>query len=403
MDPKMLLGCLSTASYATPVVSALERNARFVPIPADPSFGLRVNLVDTRLYERRAELVVGDDALLQSVVTGRTDPATVAANITGADAQRRGSQKPGALPPARRQAQQTAPWMRRMGYDEYHVGTGYAKAAARAADSAQKPKLNPKLQNEKRRKAMLQSFEAAKRRPVHPDRRKAHLRPVSVVPVLPDLFTAGQDFIIMEFERDVVLTHEDRAKEESEATAEARRSTASISLADGNKKFLACFTPSDDTLVARKRAREVEEGDEVSQAESENRPTKFVKEETYEWVREFAIREGQVGASAGNGLSARKSGAPTRSCFALTEHVVDDGDKKLITMSRIETSWKLTRRPTTLPQLGHPLLKLERQETDPDDEVEALELKRSLFAGSGKNVQAERQHRDRMARLLEED
>lgn len=392
MDPKMLLGTLSTASYAKAHISTLERNARAVAVPADPSFALRANLVEGSLYSQQANLTVDDDALLLSVVAGR--PGHFA---TPGDGLRRSSQKAVTTNPA--SASTTAPWMRRMSYDEYSGSTMAKRQTLTplkqdvAMRRAQQRQNDPKIKERKQR-ALMQSFDAARRRPIqHPDLRKSHLKPVSIAPIFPDFANLGEDFIALEFEKDTLLTHSDRVQNDPELAEDAIRTTATISVAEGTsgKKHIACYTPTERTLQKRKRVKEDEDG--PSPSEKEKKMVRFVKDEEYDWVQEYAIREGQFGTDGTDG--------PSRSCYAVTEYVSEDSQTRIACFSRIATSWKLSRRPGTMPRLGKPSLKMERS-LDPPNEHN-LKLKRDIITGVSQAKIRANKEKHRMAAMLEED
>ncbi len=350
MDCKMLLGHLSPASFADPIFTALERGARPVAAPGDPNHGLRANLVEPSIYGESPPLSVEDDALLLAIEAERpgASPAT--------QAKLRSAQKGAALPPPRRAVQAPAPWMRRMSYEEYLGKSTNISRPTNVNINMNGPTALGVMTKSPARKApspvpepasIERSFQLAHKMPKHPDKRKAHMKPTSIVPVFPDFTSIGAEFIAIEFERGAVITHEERMKD-PELLDKSTRSMATISLAEDDKKFLACFTPSDSTLEAQgdnaRNAVDDDEKDDEGEASL-----------MYDWVHEYSIREGGKGQST----PSRHKGVvkPTRGCFALAEHE-GPGGKKIATLGRIGTNWKLSRRLGTLPRLGKPHLRL---------------------------------------------
>lgn len=375
MDPKMLLGRLSTASYARPVYSNIEKDFRNPAIPKDPKFGLRPNLVESALYTKPNELSMDDHALLLSVMTGRPG---YAGPRTGPNSGRGGSQKPGSLPPPRKPIT-TNPFLRAMSYDEYKGSSSVTRHMHSAKDEEEKAtklandmKNDPKLR-ERRRRAMLHSFEAARRRPMHPDKRKPHLKPVHIAPVLPDFVSLGDQFVAIEFDNDDLLTHPDRIREDPDAADQSERTLTVVPVGKkdpSGKKFVACYTPNERTLARRKRLREEEDG--PTNTDRDPKKIHYADEEMYDWIAEYGIRETKIGNRGSN------SGTPARSCFAATEYVSKDDPKSgVVVFSRVESSWKLSKRSGKLEKLGKPGLKLARDmNLQSDDNV-----KRDLIAG----------------------
>lgn len=373
MDPKMLLGRLSTASYSRPVYSDLEKDFRPPAIPADPKYGLRPNLVENALYRKSNELSMDDNALLFSVMAGRPG---YTGSRTGPDSVRRGSQKIGVRPPQQKPTT-TNPFLRAMSYDEYQGSSSVTRHMLSAKDDEDKAaklandmKHDPKLR-ERRRRAMLHSFEAARQRPRHPDRRKAHLKPVHVAPVLPDFETLGQAFVAIEFDKDDNLTHLERQREESEATDESERTFTVIPVGKSDlndRQIIACYTPSGHTIARRKHLREEEDPN----ADRDLKKIRYDDEETYDWIAEYAVRETKIG----NGYQSRSTLA--RSCFAAVEYTKADNPRVgVVLFSRIDATWKLSKRPGTIEKFGKPGLKLQRdRQMQPDEDFQ-----RDLIAG----------------------
>lgn len=322
MDPKMLLGDLSMSAYSAPHLTPMELDARPLTAPADPLFGLRVDLVDSALYDK-PPLSVADQALLIEIEQDRPTGASVG--------------------PSKKQAPAQAPasWMRRMSYDEY---TGKSSNSSRPLVNMKvtkdgktilaKPQAKKVNVASAAAKSIERSFQLANKMPKHPDKRKQHLRPVSVVPVFPDFLSLGTDLIAAEFEKNANITHDSRVKD-PELLEKSKEAMATISLAEDNKKFLACFTPTDEAMES------------IAEDESEGAGA-GEKKLLYDWVQEYAIREG-----------ARKKdpSVPQRGCFALSVHA-GPGGQRVATLGRIGTNWKLSRRQGNLPRLGKSRMRL---------------------------------------------
>lgn len=358
MDPKMLLGRLSTGSFANPVYSDIEKDFRPPAIPADPKYGLRPNLVENALYRNPNEPSMDDNALLYSVMAGRPGYNV---SRTGPISGRRGSRKIDARPTPQKPVT-TNPFLRAMSYDEYQGSSSVTRHMLSAKDEEDKAaklandmKNDPKFR-ERRRRAMLHSFEAARQRPVHPDRRKAHLKPVHIAPVLPDFQTLGQEFVAIEFDKDDDLTHPERLRESPEAADESERTLTVVPVVkkDLNERtVIACYTPSERAIARRKRLREEEDG--PMNPDRNSKKIHYDEEETYDWFSEYAIRETRIG----NGYSGASTLA--RSCYAAVEYKKKENPRVgVVVFSRIDTSWKLSKRPGTMEKLGMPGLKLKR-------------------------------------------
>lgn len=342
MDPKMLLGDMSMAAYNAPHLTSLELDARPLTAPGDPLFGLRVDLVGARAPADLPSMSVSDQALLIEIEQDRPAGA-------GAGPQKRETP-----------AQAPASWMRRMSYDEY---TAKSSTAARplvnvntkgkqpltslsSKRTEKKQKLKPAGATAAR--SVERSFFLANKMPKHPDKRKQNLRPISVVPVFPDFLSAGAELIAAEFEKNASVTHEAREGDE-DMLKRSKQALATISLADGDSKFLACFTPTDETLET------------IAEDEKVVAPT-GEKELMYEWVEEYSIRE-----------AARKKDSPTeqRGCFALSVHEGSNG-KRVAILGRVGTNWKLSRRDADLPRLGKSHMRLTSTSLSKEDEDDKL-------------------------------
>eukprot|EP00177_Eucheuma_denticulatum_P001998 GFKZ01003564.1.p1 GENE.GFKZ01003564.1~~GFKZ01003564.1.p1 ORF type:complete len:452 (+),score=60.91 GFKZ01003564.1:138-1493(+) len=383
MDLKMLLGRLSTTSYARPDVSQLEKDFRPPANPAGPSHGLRPNLVESSIYKQPVDLSVDDDALLLSVMSGR--PGHPTAKL--AEIGRRGAQNVGAMPPPSRVVPlSSAPWMRRMSYDEYRGGSTsvsrHKVTIKDEVDAAKKiaydRKNDPKVR-ERRRRAMLQSFDAACKIPIHPDRRKSNLKPVQITPVFPDFSELRQKFIVLEFDREDLLKTEGSPRNGSEEIDEGLRTMAAMIVGKGSRvtQSIACYKPSEGTKEKRKRKRE-EEGDDEDIPEHAKR-IRFVEDEVYGKSGEYTIRIGHYGSEV-------EDGEPTRSCFALADYVSEDSETRVALLSRVLTGWKLSKKPDNPEsQLGLDYIGIRRDEPPKPD---ASDL-RPAIAGANVKVKSE--------------
>lgn len=323
-----------------------------------------------------------DDALLLSVMSGRPG----ASGATSLDFAISGAQKMGVLPPPPKQSPvSSAPWMRRMSYDEYRGGSVSvarhkltAKEEVEAAEKLANQRRNDPKVREKRRRAMLQSFDEARKMPVHPDRRKAALRPLSITPVFPDFEQLGEMFAVLEFDKDDNLTVAERLREEGDAADESVRTLTTLVVKNDTemKKHIACYTPTDKTLALRKRQRE-RDGEDDDMA-PQSKKMHFAKEETYQWLSEFSVRIGRYGSQI-------KDGVPSRSCYALTELVSEDSMTGVAVLARVGTGWKLSKRPGTMLPLGEKRIMINRGMTKKNTE----RRKRQLIEGADVKVRAE--------------
>lgn len=388
----MLLGRLSTASYAQPFVSEIERDFRPLAVPADPSHGLRANLA-TGLPRRPAShrLSIDDDALLQSVTSARNSSDKHGPDSSGL---LRRSAAPGlssSTRPIQSSIVSSAPWMRRMGYDEY-LTQKTVRPSSSSANRAKTPVKSevellsdPKFK-ERRRNQMLATFGGARKKPTHPDMRKGDLTPVQITPVFPDFASLLKNYISVEFDLDETLTLESRVKEDPAAAKDSVQSMATISVAEPvnvdrdrdepPKKFIACYTPTDHTLEQRKRKRNESDSDEAESSERDDakkmKKTNYLKNEVYEWFGEYSIREGKY-----------DGGVMSRSCFAANEAVSKDGNKRVAFLTRIGTSWKLARRPVleNTQRLGKEGLEITRIFVADDADEKNDILRRNLLEG----------------------
>lgn len=384
MDPKMLLGLLSTTPYAEPFVSEVEREFRPIATPADPSHALRANLSSPAVPRPSSapphKLTIDDVALLQSVVNARLAGSKMnPGDVPRASASGVSNIVPSA--PLQTQASNVsnAAWMRRMSYDEYITRSGHKRSSISAVKpevlikKSEKDASHVLAMREKRRKQLLATFTLIRKPPTHPDVRMGHLKPISIAPVFLDFASVGKEFVVLDFDKDEQLTLEERVKEEPDWADESVRSMASVSLGDGTtprpkeavKKYIACYTPTDDTLAMRKRkgedAREDTTGEDedtkVSSKVRKRRKIHFVENEAYEWIGEYVIREGRYIEDSG----LQESGG--RSCFAVSQHVSNDGKQRVASFARIGTSWKLSRKPVdeSTGRLGKEGLRLHRE------------------------------------------
>lgn len=357
MDNMMFTGRLQPDSFAKPISISLERLSLPAILPADPCYGLSANLLDTSQYRSSTKLTLDDEALLLSIESERptsylTDPS------------RRSAQKiAGGMPPARRTPQAPAPWMRRMGYDEYFGRSSSnirplsrnINANGPTALSSLKPQMPKSSSMLKPRKTLERSFVLSNKIPKHPTKRLAHLKPVKVTPLFPNFQEFDHEFISIEFDRAAKLTHDNR-KSDAILFKKSKKAITTISLAgESDKKYLACYTPSDETL----NQLENESGydDEVGEQN---------KTLIYEWVHEYGIREaskyGLTGLRKG-GISKRP-----RTVYAMHSFTSEDGNKRIGFMTRVGVSWKLSQRLGILPKLGKPHLKIESINISKEDE-----------------------------------
>lgn len=228
-----------------------------------------------------------------------------------------------------------------------------AKEEVEAAEKLANQRKNDPKAREKRRRAMLQSFDEARKLPVHPDKRKAALRPLSITPVLPDFEQLGEIFTVLEFDKDDNLATEERLREEGDAADESVRTLTTLVVGNETdmKKHIACYTPTNKTLGQRKRQKERDGEDDDT--ETQSKKLHFAEEETYRWLSEFSVRIGRYGSQI-------EDGVPSRSCYALMEHVSEDSMTRVAVLARVGTGWKLSKRPGTMPALGEKGIMIKR-------------------------------------------
>lgn len=374
MDPKMLLGTLSASSYVKPHFSDLERHYRPTAIPSDPTYGLRANLVDTPLYKTAAELNPDDVQLLDLVMRGRSSGDQLSSHRASGDKRRTS----GILSPPRKPEPTNASWMRRMAYDEYDTSTHKNMDAIEIANKMRERNDRKQALSEKsRREKLLKSFKPPSRNIKHPGRKVQNIRPVNAAPIFPDILLLARDLIAIEVDNQDVLTVTKRCKKDPEAAEQSLQTTATVSVAErtayeSRKKFVACYTPTMETIRKRRRTKEQNEEEEEEEA-PKSKKIYLGEEEDYQWTGEYVIREGKFEDS-------RISGTPARSCIGITEHFVEGGNGKVVTASRIGTTWKFSRIPhTNNVRLGKDGLKIIRE----DQEEREDEMLESILSGNG--------------------
>jgi len=342
MDLMMLNGSMEPDDFAKPLSIPIERLARHESLPADPRFGLCGNLLNHSVYQKPVKMTIEDEALLLNI---EAESKTALPSIGSISRSAKGGVS--GLPPPRRRAIAPAPWMRRMSYDEY-FGRSQTQPRSTALlqsngltqlkQSKGAPKRRATASPMKPKSTLGRTFTLAGKKPVHPDRRKKHLKPISVTPLFPDFSTLGEEFISMQFDRNMHLTHHER-RSNPDMYKKAAMNMATISLAgEDDKKFLASYTPSDDAY--QQLTGEKENDDE--------------KPKVYEWVSEYGIVDtGKYGLTGIN-----KKGA-SKHIYAVRKFQSDDGKKSVATLSKVAVSWKLRQRVSSLPKLGKPHLKIE--------------------------------------------
>lgn len=333
-DLKMLRGPLAPdGAAAARAASRLELDARKALVPADPSFGLRPDLVAPAHYAHRgdaAELLPEDQIALAAV-----QPAAARKSVPGSAGASRL-----ALPPKRAKAETAFPWMRRMSYDEYAPEhRGGDRKVATAAAGASVTAMKVKAAQEQLRKERVRAFDRANVPPAqirHPDQSKRALRAVSSVPVFPDMTDWNTDLISMQFDRQPPLEGASRFATDPARGEAALRAAVSISVSDdADKKFVSVFAPDEQSL------------DEIAaKGDAEQR----VSEEYHELLREYHIRDA--------GLES-KAGARAKKRFIFRSE--GEGKDEVVALTSIPNAWLMTPRQAILKPLAHSALELERE------------------------------------------
>lgn len=338
-DLKVLRGPLAPdGAAAARVASRLELDARKTLVPADPSFGLRPDLVAPAQYAHRRddmELLPEDQIALAaaqpSALGGAGRPG-----VSGATGASRS-----ALPAKRAKAETAFPWMRRMSYDEYAPELrrdGERKPPATTA-GAGVAAMKAKAAQEQLRKERVRAFDLAKVRVTqirHPDSNKRALRAVSSVPVFPDMTDWSTDLISLQFDRQPPLEGASRFATDKARGEAALEAAVSISVSDDDdKKFLSVFAPDEQSL------------DEIAgKADAEQR----AGEEYHELLREYHIRDA--------GLES-KAGARAKKRFLVRSE--GEGKDEVVGLTRVPNAWLMTPRQAILKPLARSALELERE------------------------------------------
>ncbi len=365
MDLMMLNGTMASDAFGNALSVPIERLARHPALPANPRYGLFTGLIDTSPYRKPVKLTIEDEALLLTIESNNKSSG----NASGSSLPSKAGVVPGIT---KRNTGFHETWMRRMSYDEYF---GRSSTPSRPSPASSHAKgLTPLRRLPKRPsaaplkpKASIQrSFMLAGKIPAHPDKRKRHLKVVKTTPLFPDFASLGTEFISMQFDRNMSLTHPER-KKDKELYKKAARNMATISLAgEDNNKFLASYTPSDESL------RHI--SDDGTKDESDDSTL------VYDWVSEYGIVDPTKYGLTGLRSSADKKRL-ARTIYALRLFKHSDGRKQIGTLAKVSVSWKLNQRRKPLPQLGKPHLKIEKVPFTKEDKEERQERTLALLTG----------------------
>lgn len=365
MDLMMLNGTMAPDAFGKAQSVPIERLARPRALPIDPRYGCFAGLIDTSPYRKPVKLTIEDEALLLTIESeSKTGMSATGSTLPS----KTGDSTPG-VPPTRRRLVAPAPWMRRMSYDEYfgrsspHPRSAPVSALQKGLTPLGRTPTRMKKAPLKPKATIQRSFMLAGKIPPHPDKRKRHLKAVKTIPLFPDFSTLGTEFISMQFDRNMNLTHPARNKDK-EVYNKAAMNMATISLAgEDNKKFLASYTPSDAALG------QINEG--VN--EDENDESTLV----YEWVSEYGIVDpSKYGLT---GLRKDQDKRFARQIYALRKFTHPDGKRQVATLSKVAVSWRLNQRRKPLPQLGKPHLKIEKVAYTKEDKDERQARTLALF------------------------
>uniref|UniRef100_A0A7S2ZJR4 RNA polymerase II-associated factor 1 homolog n=1 Tax=Rhodosorus marinus TaxID=101924 RepID=A0A7S2ZJR4_9RHOD len=237
MDLKLIDFEPDLSFYAPLETSALDLKHQR-PILTDPTHGVRVNLVDLDEYREYQE---GEGP----------DPEDLILLDPESDANEKSF---------RRKTSGSAPFLRAMFYDEYKIDKiDYSGAASKRQREVKKKTRDELLRD------VLAEFQACKKKPVHPNSRKKHLKPVEITPFLPDFENYFIKYVLVHFEDDPkenVRPALERNLNRKEAMgAEDLREMVNTAVTLGrrgedNEAVLSFYTPVDDEIEKRRKQRQ---------------------------------------------------------------------------------------------------------------------------------------------------
>eukprot|EP00188_Purpureofilum_apyrenoidigerum_P000513 Plantae.Rhodophyta-Purpureofilum_apyrenoidigerum.ctg12253.p1 GENE.Plantae.Rhodophyta-Purpureofilum_apyrenoidigerum.ctg12253~~Plantae.Rhodophyta-Purpureofilum_apyrenoidigerum.ctg12253.p1 ORF type:complete len:418 (-),score=99.46 Plantae.Rhodophyta-Purpureofilum_apyrenoidigerum.ctg12253:139-1392(-) len=238
-EPKMDLKLIDfepDLSYYASYRSTELDLSRVRPMFADPTYGVRVNLVDLEEYKEYKE---GEGPLEEDLALLESD----------------GDAGDGSI---RRKTSASAPFLRAMFYDEYKIDKiDYSGAKSKAERSK-------KRSREDLLASVESEFQAAKKKPVYPDPSKSHLEPVEVLPVFPDFNNQYNRYVVVRFEDDPVSSigpalERNLDREEPLNDADAKEMANSVvtrgNRGEDNEPYLSLYAPVDDEIEKRKENR----------------------------------------------------------------------------------------------------------------------------------------------------
>mmetsp|Transcript_7420 Transcript_7420/g.22579 ORF Transcript_7420/g.22579 Transcript_7420/m.22579 type:complete len:418 (+) Transcript_7420:112-1365(+) len=252
-------------SHYAPYRSTELDTSRVRPMYADPTYGVRVNLVDLEEYKEYEE---GEGPLEEDLVLLDADGDTGDGTI-------------------RRKTSTPAPFLRAMFYDEYKID--------RIDYSGAKSKIErtKKRSREDMLASVAMEFQSAKKKPVHPDPRKSQLEPVEVLPVFPDFNNQYNRYVVVQFEDDPVNSirpalkrNLDRQEPLDEADVKEMADTAVTrgNRGEDNEPYLSLYAPVDDEIEKRKQKRSTADPEELADryGTADNEDYHLVKEYVFD-------------------------------------------------------------------------------------------------------------------------
>jgi len=213
MDLKMIDLDPQLEQYQNYQVTTIDEDFKR-PMIADEMFGVYLDFADMdkyRLYGSGEGLKEEDMTLLAEVDGGRRPlegPSGPLANMS------------------------TGSWMRRTIYDEYEVKRRQSSSGLKVSE-----KVVPR---EKRKKLAAESFQLAKKRPIHPDARKQSVKPKRILPLLPNFSAWNNLYNLVQFDANPLNSVFRRGEPDPR---DLNRAVILARSGDHNEKFVTQYLP----------------------------------------------------------------------------------------------------------------------------------------------------------------
>lgn len=326
-EPPADLKCLNVeldcSEYGECTVTEFEKNYRPCLL-SDPFHGIRLNLMDEGLYRKRGPL-------------DRLSPEDEELLGSQAGAKSRFSSKEDAKAIGSGRKPISAPWLRRMMYDEYNVNK--RPISAKRTSTVNLLKVERPKTREEMLQAIETSFVAAKKTPVHPT--KKHLKPVNIAPLIPDFASMCNNNMLVRFDAPPLARH-DRYKKDAKKEREAMETaftvahvTSSGTSLNETTKIFKYYLPT--AIALRKRKERGERYDKSRDAVTEE----------YQVLRDYEFNSRQ--------RSDDKD-------LAATYILAVGPNEQTIRYTELGVSSFLRKRPPNQPTVGEPRVLLERGE-----------------------------------------